>query len=132
MNPTTTFRVSNPQKKKQINQKMVLLDHLWDDVVAGPQPERGLKHLKKNFTQPLNVKGDRFNPHRSLLFLLLLVFLCVIDDLQILILTLFFRIYVYDEWSRYRRGKQQEPEISVDAGQSRDAGNAVADLGEEG
>ncbi|XP_073140774.1 auxin-repressed 12.5 kDa protein [Henckelia pumila] len=36
---------------------MVLLDHLWDDVVAGPQPERGLKHLKKVFTtKPLNIK----------------------------------------------------------------------------
>ncbi|XP_073038709.1 auxin-repressed 12.5 kDa protein-like [Primulina eburnea] len=36
---------------------MVLLDHLWDDVVAGPQPERGLKHLKKVFTtKPLNTK----------------------------------------------------------------------------
>ncbi|KAL7142660.1 hypothetical protein ABFS83_08G138700 [Erythranthe nasuta] len=36
---------------------MVLLDHLWDDVVAGPQPERGLKHLKKVYTQPINIKG---------------------------------------------------------------------------
>ncbi|KAL1567390.1 auxin-repressed 12.5 kDa protein-like [Salvia divinorum] len=35
---------------------MVLLDHLWDDVVAGPQPERGLKHLKKVYTKPLNIK----------------------------------------------------------------------------
>ncbi|XP_042029600.1 dormancy-associated protein 1-like [Salvia splendens] len=31
---------------------MVLLDHLWDDVVAGPQPGRGLKHLKKVYTSP--------------------------------------------------------------------------------
>lgn len=31
---------------------MVLLDQLWDDVVAGPQPDRGLKHLKKVFTSP--------------------------------------------------------------------------------
>lgn len=37
---------------------MVLLDQLWDDVVAGPQPERGLKHLKKVFTKPvLDLKG---------------------------------------------------------------------------
>ncbi|XP_051133877.1 auxin-repressed 12.5 kDa protein-like isoform X2 [Andrographis paniculata] len=36
---------------------MVLLDHLWDDVVAGPQPERGLKHLKKVYAKPLNIKG---------------------------------------------------------------------------
>ncbi|PIN07390.1 hypothetical protein CDL12_20037 [Handroanthus impetiginosus] len=35
---------------------MVLLDQLWDDVVAGPQPERGLKHLKKVYTKPLNIK----------------------------------------------------------------------------
>ncbi|KAL6546585.1 hypothetical protein OROMI_022306 [Orobanche minor] len=35
---------------------MVLLDQLWDDVVAGPQPERGLKHLKKIYTKPLNIK----------------------------------------------------------------------------
>ncbi|CAA2983947.1 auxin-repressed 12.5 kDa protein-like isoform X1 [Olea europaea var. sylvestris] len=35
---------------------MVLLDQLWDDVVAGPQPDRGLKHLKKTFTKPLNIK----------------------------------------------------------------------------
>ncbi|KAL3643453.1 Dormancy-associated protein 1 [Castilleja foliolosa] len=35
---------------------MVLLDHLWDDVVAGPQPTRGLKHLKKMYSsKPLNV-----------------------------------------------------------------------------
>lgn len=37
---------------------MVLLDQLWDDVVAGPQPERGLKHLKKVYTKPLNIKGQ--------------------------------------------------------------------------
>ncbi|KAL2494991.1 dormancy-associated protein-like 1 [Forsythia ovata] len=35
---------------------MVLLDQLWDDVVAGPQPERGLKHLKKVFAKPLIIK----------------------------------------------------------------------------
>ncbi|KAL7089003.1 hypothetical protein ACP275_13G162000 [Erythranthe tilingii] len=35
---------------------MVLLDQLWDDVVAGPQPERGLKHLKKVYTNPLSIK----------------------------------------------------------------------------
>ncbi|CAN1229471.1 Dormancy-associated protein 1 [Linum grandiflorum] len=26
---------------------MVLLDNLWDDVVAGPQPERGLGRLRR-------------------------------------------------------------------------------------
>ncbi|XP_038688743.1 auxin-repressed 12.5 kDa protein-like isoform X2 [Tripterygium wilfordii] len=34
---------------------MVLLDKIWDDVVAGPQPERGLGRLRKLAT-PLNVK----------------------------------------------------------------------------
>ncbi|XP_050371330.1 auxin-repressed 12.5 kDa protein [Argentina anserina] len=37
---------------------MVLLDRLWDDVVAGPQPERGLGMLRKVTPKPLNVKDD--------------------------------------------------------------------------
>lgn len=36
---------------------MVLLEKLWDDVVAGPQPERGLGKLRKLSTKPLNIKG---------------------------------------------------------------------------
>nr|ABQ44282.1 auxin-repressed protein [Sesbania drummondii] len=32
---------------------MVLLEKLWDDIVAGPQPERGLGKLRK-----LHVKDD--------------------------------------------------------------------------
>ncbi|GAA0157010.1 hypothetical protein LIER_14369 [Lithospermum erythrorhizon] len=37
---------------------MVLLDHVWDDVIAGPQPERGLGKLRKELsTKPLNIKG---------------------------------------------------------------------------
>ncbi|KAL1562670.1 auxin-repressed 12.5 kDa protein-like [Salvia divinorum] len=32
---------------------MVLLDHLWDDTVTGPQPDRS---LKKVYTKPLNIK----------------------------------------------------------------------------
>lgn len=36
---------------------MVLLDQLWDDIVAGPQPDRGLKHLKKVYTKPMNAQG---------------------------------------------------------------------------
>lgn len=36
---------------------MVLLEKLWDDVVAGPQPERGLGRLRKITTQPLTIKG---------------------------------------------------------------------------
>ncbi|KAG2683808.1 hypothetical protein I3760_10G050600 [Carya illinoinensis] len=35
---------------------MVLLEKLWDDVVAGPQPERGLGRLRKITTKPLNIK----------------------------------------------------------------------------
>ncbi|MQL84689.1 hypothetical protein Taro_017198 [Colocasia esculenta] len=31
---------------------MVLLDKLWDDVVAGPHPDRGLGKLRKVSTQP--------------------------------------------------------------------------------
>lgn len=37
--------------------KMVLLEKLWDDVVAGPQPDRGLGKLRKITTKPLIVKG---------------------------------------------------------------------------
>ncbi|KAG6656552.1 hypothetical protein I3843_04G029400 [Carya illinoinensis] len=36
---------------------MVLLEKLWDDVVAGPQPERGLGKLRKiTPPKPLNIK----------------------------------------------------------------------------
>jgi hypothetical protein len=35
---------------------VVLLEKLWDDVVAGPQPERGLGKLRKISTKPLNVQ----------------------------------------------------------------------------
>lgn len=36
---------------------MVLLEKLWDDVVAGPQPDRGLGRLRKITTQPINIRG---------------------------------------------------------------------------
>ncbi|MED6144807.1 Dormancy-associated protein 1 [Stylosanthes scabra] len=37
---------------------MVLLEKLWDDVVAGPQPDRGLGRLRKITTsQPMNIKA---------------------------------------------------------------------------
>ncbi|KAB1221967.1 Auxin-repressed 12.5 kDa protein [Morella rubra] len=36
---------------------MVLLEKLWDDVVAGPQPERGLGKLRKITPKALNIKG---------------------------------------------------------------------------
>ncbi|XP_051128780.1 auxin-repressed 12.5 kDa protein-like isoform X4 [Andrographis paniculata] len=35
---------------------MGLLDQLWDDVVAGPQPERGLEQLKRPIVSPLDLK----------------------------------------------------------------------------
>lgn len=67
---------------------MVLLDHLWDDVAAGPQPERGLKHLKKDFSKHLNVKGTLISCcHPSFISLKqkmctnpVFVFVCVVDD----------------------------------------------------
>ncbi|KAL4281725.1 hypothetical protein GQ457_03G036760 [Hibiscus cannabinus] len=37
---------------------MVLLDKMWDDVLAGPQPERGLGKLRKMATQPLSIKDE--------------------------------------------------------------------------
>ncbi|KAJ4916757.1 dormancy-associated protein-like 1 [Raphanus sativus] len=40
---------------------MVLLDKLWDDVVAGPQPDRGLARLRKITTQPINIRGEGSN-----------------------------------------------------------------------
>lgn len=36
---------------------MVLLEKLWDDVVAGPQPDRGLGKLRKLQTQNLSNTG---------------------------------------------------------------------------
>ncbi|XP_022715842.1 dormancy-associated protein 1-like isoform X1 [Durio zibethinus] len=37
---------------------MVLLEKLWDDVIAGPQPELGLGRLRKITTQPLAIKDE--------------------------------------------------------------------------
>ncbi|KAJ4703515.1 Auxin-repressed protein [Melia azedarach] len=47
----------------------MLLEKLWDDVVAGPQPDRGLGKLRKITTTPLNVKdgeGESSKFQRSL------------------------------------------------------------------
>ncbi|KAK3431383.1 hypothetical protein EUGRSUZ_E03257 [Eucalyptus grandis] len=38
---------------------MVLLEKLWDDVVAGPQPERGLGKLRKLTTKPVVIVKGR-------------------------------------------------------------------------
>ncbi|KAG6537481.1 dormancy-associated protein 1-like [Zingiber officinale] len=35
---------------------MVLLDKMWDEVLAGPQPERGLGKLRKVSPKPLSIK----------------------------------------------------------------------------
>ncbi|ERN19723.1 hypothetical protein AMTRI_Chr02g215170 [Amborella trichopoda] len=35
---------------------MVLLEKLWDDVLAGPQPDQGLGKLRKLSTKALSVK----------------------------------------------------------------------------
>lgn len=47
---------------------MVLLEKLWDDVVAGPHPERGLGKLRKLQTQNLTnlADGDIAKYQRSL------------------------------------------------------------------
>ncbi len=43
---------------------MVLLEKLWDDVVAGPQPDRGLGRLRKiTTTKPLNIKDEGSNKY---------------------------------------------------------------------
>ncbi|KAK4798155.1 hypothetical protein SAY86_030481 [Trapa natans] len=40
---------------------MVLLEKLWDDVVAGPQPERGLGKLRKITTMPRDGDAEGSN-----------------------------------------------------------------------
>ena len=37
---------------------MVLLEKLWDDVLAGPQPEKGLGKLRKLSAKPLAVQVE--------------------------------------------------------------------------
>ncbi|KAK8504018.1 hypothetical protein V6N13_092753 [Hibiscus sabdariffa] len=41
---------------------MVLLEKLWDDVVAGPQPERGLGRLRKITTAQPSSSKDETSP----------------------------------------------------------------------
>ncbi|KAJ9136138.1 hypothetical protein P3X46_033246 [Hevea brasiliensis] len=36
----------------------MLLDKMWDDVVAGPQPDRGLGKLRKISTKPVTIEGE--------------------------------------------------------------------------
>lgn len=45
-----SFTLKNTQlkrEKKSIGKKMVLIEKLWDDVMAGPQPDKGLGKLRK-------------------------------------------------------------------------------------
>jgi len=47
---------------------MSILDHLWDDTVAGPRPENGLGKLRKHPTFPtrsISDKGTHQNLHHS-------------------------------------------------------------------
>ncbi|XP_068657195.1 dormancy-associated protein 1-like [Aristolochia californica] len=37
---------------------MVLLEKLWDDVIAGPHPDRGLGKLRKVSTRQMSVEVD--------------------------------------------------------------------------
>ncbi|KAJ7947006.1 Auxin-repressed protein [Quillaja saponaria] len=37
---------------------MVLLERIWDDVLAGPHPERGLGRLRKVTPKPLKIKDE--------------------------------------------------------------------------
>ncbi|XP_061371451.1 dormancy-associated protein 1-like isoform X2 [Gastrolobium bilobum] len=46
---------------------MVLLEKLWDDVVAGPQPEHGLGRLRKiTSSQPLSIKDEGSMSHGTM------------------------------------------------------------------
>ncbi|CAN1327197.1 Dormancy-associated protein 1, partial [Linum perenne] len=46
----------NHEEEEEIKQKnnMGLLDNLWDDVVAGPQPDNSLGRLRRIGTKPLS------------------------------------------------------------------------------
>lgn len=56
---TELYYIYNPSiRKRGEKAKMVLLEKLWDDIVAGPHPERGLGKLRKvTPPKPLNIKG---------------------------------------------------------------------------
>ncbi|XP_077221529.1 dormancy-associated protein 1-like [Tasmannia lanceolata] len=40
---------------------MVLLDKLWDDVLAGPHPDHGLDQLRRVTTKPLAIMRDELD-----------------------------------------------------------------------
>ncbi len=45
------------ERERAVNEIGDLLDKIWDDVMAGPHPERGLEKLRKIPT-PLNIKDE--------------------------------------------------------------------------
>lgn len=94
---------------------MVLLEKLWDDVIAGPQPERGLGKLRKIVaSQPLNIKGC----YLALSFVCLLVrYLLQEFDIKCLIIVSFC-------FFRRRRRIEQVSENVVDASNTNNAGDA--------
>lgn len=46
---------------------MGLLDKLWDDVLAGPQPDKGLKKLRKERLAAAGGLADVFQDGKQLL-----------------------------------------------------------------
>ncbi|XP_050213821.1 dormancy-associated protein 1 isoform X2 [Mercurialis annua] len=44
----------------------MLLDKMWDDVVAGPQPDRGLGKLRKITSLTVDAEGESSKYQRSL------------------------------------------------------------------
>lgn len=53
------------REREREKAKMVLLEKLWDDIVAGPQPERGLDMLRKPAPKPLNIKAKEVEGESS-------------------------------------------------------------------
>ena len=50
---------SGERERERGRVQMVLLEKLWDDVLAGPQPDRGLGKLRKLTTKPLTDKTEK-------------------------------------------------------------------------
>lgn len=60
---------------------MVLLEKLWDDVLAGPQPDRGLGKLRKIATpNPLTVKGSSLKHLLSLSLFISIISSCSLSS----------------------------------------------------
>ncbi|CAN1129621.1 Auxin-repressed 12.5 kDa protein [Linum perenne] len=62
-----SHRVPSGEKEGNCIYQIKMLEKLWDDVVAGPQPERGLGKLRRTSAKPLNVgQGDEKKFEKSL------------------------------------------------------------------